>query len=385
MSGFFFYGTLCHAPLRRVVLGRDAKLFAARLPGFAVSWAEGRAHALVQPENGATAEGGLLADATEGEAALLEYYGAVIGHEPHEVTVETEAGPVTAVAWFPSRERWQAGPAWRLADWAGRFGAVVTATAEEVMRGFGARDPGGMALRYPMMLIRGGARVRARAGTGAGGSVLRRHASPGDVVTSRVEEVYSNYFAVEEFDLRFRRFDGEMSPEVDRAVFISGDAAVVLPYDPVRDRVLLIEQFRMGAYARGDSQPWLLEAVAGRVDGGETPEEAAVREAREEAGLELQALIPARHYYPSPAAKGEYLYSYVGIADLPDAAAGLGGLPSETEDIRAHVVTFERFQQLVESGEANTAPLVILAEWLARNRPRLRADAKAREVAPRGA
>jgi nudix-type nucleoside diphosphatase (YffH/AdpP family) len=190
-------------------------------------------------------------------------------------------------------------------------------------------------------------------------------------------QVYANYFAVEESDLTFRRFDGEMSREVNRAVFISGDAAVVLPYDPVRDRVLLVEQFRMGPHGRGDPQAWLIETVAGRVDGGETPEEAALREAREEAGLDISELIPALNYYPSPAAMAEYLYTFVGIADLPDDAAGIGGLEGEAEDIRAHVVPFATLMELVESGEANTAPLALLAYWLDRNRTRIRAAAGA--------
>ncbi len=78
-----------------------------------------------------------------------------------------------------------------------------------------------------------------------------------------------HFFAVEEYDLSYRRFDGSFSKPVNRAAFVSGDAVTVLPYDPLRDRVLLIEQFRIGPMARGDAQPWLLEAIAGRVDPGE--------------------------------------------------------------------------------------------------------------------
>ena len=81
---------------------------------------------------------------------------------------------------------------------------------------------------------------------------------------------------------------GGHGDEVSRTAFVSGDAITVLPYDPVSDRVLLVEQFRAGPYARGDSQPWLLEALAGRIDGGESPEEAVLREAQH---------IPAAEYY----------------------------------------------------------------------------------------
>ena len=374
MDAYFFYGTLCHLPLLEAVLGRSVDAVSARLPGHSVFWAEGHAFPMIV-EGGDGAEGIRVADLSDEDTARLDYYEGGFAYATRVVTVDTVEGPRQARVFFPDPDQWKPGAPWNLADWVARWGDTAVATAGDVMRRMGQRTPAEIRARFPMMMIRGGA--RARAGKPVPPSSLRRTASSDDIDLRRFQEVYARYFAVEEFDLRFRRFDGEMSAEVNRAVFVSGDAAVVLPYDPVRDRVLLIEQFRMGAYARGDVQPWLLEAVAGRIDGGETPEEAAVREAREEAGLELRSLIPARHYYPSPAAKGEFLYTFVGIADLPDHAAGLGGLPVETEDIRAHVVSFDRLQSLVDSGEANTAPLLILADWLARNRSRLRADAEA--------
>jgi ADP-ribose pyrophosphatase len=128
-------------------------------------------------------------------------------------------------------------------------------------------------------------------------------------------------------DLSHRRFDGGMSPLITREIFISGDAVTVLPYDPVRDRVLLIEQFRTGALGRGDPLPWQLEAIAGRIDPGEAPEDAARREAVEEAGLMLGRLEPVAEYYPSPGAMTEYIYSYVALCDLPDGVAGVEADP----------------------------------------------------------
>ncbi len=212
---------------------------------------------------------------------------------------------------------------------------------------------------------------RARAGQ-AMPSTLRRQPAMDDIAVVARSEPYARFFAVEEQDLRFRRFDGEMSATVSRAAFVSGDAVTVLPYDPVRDRVLLVEQFRFAPHARGDANPWQLEAIAGRIDPGETPEAAAIREGQEEAGLRLDRLLPIAGYYPSPGAFTEYLYTYLAIVDLPDSAAGVFGLASEAEDIRAHLVGFDRLMALCASGEIDNAPLLLSALWLSRERPVLR-------------
>jgi nudix-type nucleoside diphosphatase (YffH/AdpP family) len=153
---------------------------------------------------------------------------------------------------------------------------------------------------------------------------------------------------------------------------VSGDAVTVLPYDPKRDLVLVVEQIRAGPFARGDRQSWQIEAIAGRVDPFETPEQAARREAVEEAGLTLTEVIPVAQYYPSPGAKTEFLYSYVALTHLPDGCAGVFGLAEEAEDIRGHLISFDRLMALVASGEIANAPLILTALWLQRERARLR-------------
>lgn len=179
-----------------------------------------------------------------------------------------------------------------------------------------------------------------------------------------IEEPYAEYFSVETIRLSQHRNDGSWSDPLARAVFVSGDATVVLPWDPVRDRVMLIDQLRAGPLARGDAQPWLYETVAGRVDAGETPEQAARREAVEETGITVSHLFPAPHNYPSPGAIAEYLYLYVGIADLPDDSAGLGGLETEDEDIRSHLVSRPELTRMALAGEIRNGPLLNLALWL---------------------
>ncbi|HEX9859355.1 MAG TPA: NUDIX domain-containing protein [Paracoccaceae bacterium] len=370
MADFFFYGTLCHAPLLRVVLGREVVAEPASLPGHAVFWAEGQTFPVIVEEPGRVARGILLRDLSAADVARLDFYEGGFDYQTRDLTVDTGAGQAVARVYFAVTQRWRPGAVWSLDDWAARWGATVVATAGDFMALYGQRSAAEVRARYHPMLVRGASRVRAG---GAAPAQLRRAAGPGDVVVAERSLGYANFFAVEDYALSYRRFDGGLSPRVARAVFVSGDAVTVLPYDPVRDRVLLVEQFRLGPMARGDAQPWQLEAIAGRIDPGETPEETARREAVEEAGLELGALLPVANYYPSPGAKTEFLYSYVALTDLPDGVAGVFGMADEAEDIRGHLVPFDTLMALVESGEVANAPLVLTALWLARERARLRA------------
>jgi nudix-type nucleoside diphosphatase (YffH/AdpP family) len=199
-----------------------------------------------------------------------------------------------------------------------------------------------------------------------------RAARSGGVERVALARPYGGFFAVEEHRLRHRRFDGTMSPAIDRAVFASGDAATVLPWDPVRDRVLLIEQFRASLVARRDPLPWCLEAVAGRCDGAETPEATVRREAEEEAGLVLGRVERIAAYYTSPGLSCEFITAFVGEAAL-DGEEGVFGCADEDEDIRAFVVPRARAMQAMAEGEIDNAPLILSLQWLALHAERLRA------------
>lgn len=369
MADFFFFGTLCHAPLLAEVLGRKAKSQPARLQGYAGYWAEGRAFPLLMAQEGSGTEGLLVSGLSAHDIERLDFYQGGFARATREVRVDTAQGPVMARAYFAPQGQWQPGAPWVLADWQQRFGPAVTATAREIMAQFKVRPAQTVLARYGQMLAKGAARVRAALASPAS---LRHTPAKGDVQALTRSEPYARFFSMEEQELQFRRFDGSLSAPVLRAAFVSGDAVTVLPYDPVRDRVMLIEQFRFGPHVRGDANPWQLEAIAGRIDPGETPEDCARREAQEEAGLQLDRLLPIAGYYPSPGAMTEFLYSYLALTDLPDSAAGFFGLAAEAEDIRAHVISFDRFMQLCASGEIGNGPALLSGLWLARERPALR-------------
>lgn len=157
---------------------------------------------------------------------------------------------------------------------------------------------------------------------------------------------------------------------MQRELFVREPAVVMLPYDPVRDQVVCIEQFRIGALDMAYS-PWLLELVAGIVEDGESPEQVARREAHEEAGLEVAALEFICRYQVSPGGSTEEVLLYCGRVDAAQAG-GLHGLDSEHEDIGVHVLDFAAAEAALQAGEVRNAAGIIGLQWLLLNREQLR-------------
>lgn len=371
MTDVFLYGPLTHPPVLEAVLGRQAAVAPASLADHVLRHPESGHWPALHPVSGGRVRG-LHLRASDTDLQRLRYLASVLGLDAVPLRAETSSGPVEALVFRASQRAAERG--WRSEDWLPQWGPVLAATFADVMALMDQRPAEEVARRLNLMLVRGASRVRAARPAPV---TLRHRASAADVAVDRFHQPYAHFFAIEEYDLSYRRFDGRRSPQINRAVFVSGDAVTVLPYDSRRDRVLLIEQFRAGPMGRGDPQPWLLEAIAGRIDPGEPPEQAARREAVEEAGLTLGALERVAGYYPSPGAKSEYIYSYVALCDLPDGVQGVFGVEGEAEDIRGHLLDHQAFMALVASGEVDNAPLLLTALWLQRERPRLRALAAA--------
>jgi len=183
-----------------------------------------------------------------------------------------------------------------------------------------------------------------------------------DVEIIARETLYSGFFSMELYRFRHRLFNGEMSGEIKREIFERGHAAVLLPYDPVRDEVVLVEQVRIAAYDTSET-PWLLEMVAGMIEEGESVEDVARREALEEAGLVVGRTKPVLSYLASPGGTTERSSIMVGEVDAT-TAEGIHGLADENEDIRVHVVSREQAYQWVEEGKIDNAASVIALQWL---------------------
>ncbi|MEC9340930.1 MAG: NUDIX domain-containing protein [Pseudomonadota bacterium] len=187
-----------------------------------------------------------------------------------------------------------------------------------------------------------------------------------DVELQERETVYQGYFRMDRYRLRHRRHDGSWSRPLQREVLERGHAVAVLPYDAVRDRVVLIEQFRAGPYAHG-GEPWQIEIVAGIIDAGETPEAVVRREAREEAGCVLgPELLRVASYYMSPGAVSEHMQVFVAATDS-DGLGGVHGLDEEDEDIKVMVLPAGEAYEMVAAGRIANSPAIIALQWLQLN------------------
>ncbi|PSW56079.1 ADP-ribose diphosphatase [Photobacterium leiognathi] len=191
-----------------------------------------------------------------------------------------------------------------------------------------------------------------------------------DVYILAKETVYQGFFKMVKYRFRHKLFAGGWSGEISREMFERGHAAALLPYDPITDEVVLIEQFRVGAMASG-CEPWQLEIVAGMIDHqDESAEDVVKREAVEEAGLTVAELEKVTRYLSSSGGCSEMLDIFVGTVDSTQAG-GIHGLAEESEDIRVHVVSREQAYEWVESGKIENAASIIALQWLQLNYSRL--------------
>ncbi len=184
---------------------------------------------------------------------------------------------------------------------------------------------------------------------------------------------YKGFFRIDRYKLRHRLHAGGWSEPMIREVFERGNAVGVLLYDPDRDKVVLVEQFRLPAHLAGRSA-WQLEIVAGVTDGGadESPGDLARREAREEAGVAiLGPLVPIHRFMPSPGGSTEAIELFCGRVDAR-TAEGIHGLAEEHEDIKVVTLHYREAMKLVRQQKIENSPALISLYWLAANRIRLR-------------
>jgi ADP-ribose pyrophosphatase len=181
--------------------------------------------------------------------------------------------------------------------------------------------------------------------------------------------LFQKYFKLDEYSISHELFAGGFSQTFTREIFERGMVVAVLPYDPVQQKVVLIEQFRAGA-VNDENGPWLIESVAGVIEAGESVEEVALRESVEEANCVIERLEPICGYYVSPGGTTEHCTLFCGIVNSA-GVGGVHGLASENEDIRVFTVDLEEAFTLVRDGKIKSSATIISLQWLELNHRRI--------------
>jgi ADP-ribose pyrophosphatase len=185
------------------------------------------------------------------------------------------------------------------------------------------------------------------------------------------EWLSQGFMKLAKFTVQHERFDGSMIGPFTREIVMRTTAVGVLPYDPIADKILLIEQFRIAAHLAG-MPAWQREVIAGISDKDETPEELARREAMEEANCQVTDLMEMTRFLLSPGMSNEVLILYCGRMDSSRITAGVHGLANEHEDIRSTLFDAKEIPALIEHGTTGNGPLTLALYWMQANRARLR-------------
>lgn len=365
----FVYGTLRDADVLRLALGAAMdrlRPVAANLLGHKTLKAAAGPYPVLRKDEGSQAPGVLLLETDAAVIQALNFFEGVYNYGLGRREVQTDQGPVWAQVYVPDNSVIATEHLWELATWQTEDKALFLEMGAEIM----AHGLSGAA-RGRGLLLRAIQRVEAQRGAPA---KLRSRPAADAVTLDKTERLHNGFFAADALTYRHRRFDGATSNPLRREVFINGDAVCVLPWDPTTDKVLLIEQVRAGLVARGDPNPWNLEAIAGMQDQPESAEATARREAQEEAGLPLGRLVKVAEYYPSPGILTEFVTSFIAEADLSSHAEGIHGLASEDEDIRTLILPRSTAMEALQTGEIRNAPLIIALLALERMREQFLAD-----------
>jgi nudix-type nucleoside diphosphatase (YffH/AdpP family) len=365
----FVYGTLRSHVLMAAVSGDPVpNAMPAKLPGYQVFRVDGNVVPFIAPQSDAIAQGLVFEGLNDQQMARLDLYEGAFGYRLVDMVVDTEEGARPVHCYLPPVDVAPGVAAWSLEDWEADHLAPAVLAARELFSYVPLLSFDAARKMWPMIEARAWSKHRAKAAP-----ATRRYApGDGDFQIMGARPPQGRFFRFESVDVTHRQFTGETSAVLAREGFVGVDAAIVLPYDPRRDRVLLVEQARMGPRLRNDPNPWMLEPIAGIVDARETPEAAALRECREEGAIEIAHLEPAGAFYVSPGASTDYFYTYIGLCDLPQTEAYLGGLQNEAEDLKLHPMGFDEAMALADSGEIATGPALFLLYWLLRHKERLR-------------
>ena len=368
----FVFGTLRSDTLREIVLGRDMSsddICEATIKDFQVYWAKEGPFPVMIPEPNSEAYGLVLKNLSEPDVERLNYYELGFDYVLATTSVETHAGQIGVSAYFCNRSDMATSKLWSYDDWLSDHSEIQYLAAREFLDFFGTKFGDTAQVMYNSILKRAEVFVSESSTPSSALEI-----GPDLNTNIQIEDLkreYLGFFALNQVDLKYPFFDNSTSGMKSRTILMGSEASLILPYDPILDKVLLVEQFRIGPFCRGDKAPWVYEPVAGMIEFGEKPEDAAKREVFEEAGIQVTNLVKINSGYPNPGEATTYFYNYIGIVDLSDYSPGIYGVRDEGEDIRTHVIDFKEVLSWSISNKLRVLPLTTMVLWLALNKLKL--------------
>ena len=368
----FVFGTLRSDTLREIVLGRDMSsddICEATIKDFQVYWAKEGPFPVMIPEPNSEAYGLVLKNLSEPDVERLNYYELGFDYVLATTSVETHAGQIGVSAYFCNRSDMATSKLWSYDDWLSDHSEIQYLAAREFLDFFGTKFGDTAQVMYNSILKRAEVFVSESSTPSSALEI-----GPDLNTNIQIEDLkreYLGFFALNQVDLKYPFFDNSTSGLKSRTILMGSEASLILPYDPILDKVLLVEQFRIGPFCRGDKAPWVYEPVAGMIEFGEKPEDAAKREVFEEAGIQVTKLVKINSGYPNPGEATTYFYNYIGIVDLSDYSPGIYGVRDEGEDIRTHVIDFKNVLNWSISNKLRVLPLTTMVLWLALNKLKL--------------
>ena len=368
----FVFGTLRSDTLRKIVLGRDISsddICEATIKDFQVYWAKEGPFPVMIPEPNSEAHGLVLKNLNEPDVERLNYYELGFDYVLATTSVETNTGQIGVSAYFCNRSDMATTKLWSFDDWLSDHSEIQYLAAREFLDFFGTKFGDTAKVMYHSILKR--AEVFVSEGSTPSSAIEIGPDLNTNIQIKDLKREYLGFFALNQVDLKYPFFDNSTSGVKSRTILMGSEASLILPYDPILDKVLLVEQFRIGPFCRGDKAPWVYEPVAGMIEFGEKPEVAAKREVFEEAGIEVTKLVKINSGYPNPGEATTYFYNYIGIVDLSDYSPGIYGVRDEGEDIRTHVIDFQQVLNWSLSNKLRVLPLNTMVLWLALNKLKL--------------
>ena len=176
-----------------------------------------------------------------------------------------------------------------------------------------------------------------------------------------IRDLYSGFFKLKKLEFIHQKHDGSWTSKVDREIFSGAHVSTLLPFDPIKKEILLIQQFRAGVISRFDDD-YLHEIVAGIIDENESPEETAIRECAEETGCKINKIIPIQNYFPAPGSSESFYHLFLGEINSFEGER-IMGLESENENILVKSYKVEQVRNMLRQKEIINGLTLIALQW----------------------